>query len=193
MGNGGRGRGGGLGRFGGAAGESGENGFGSPDDEDEHENPDGDFPDLEHEGGIDERGGGEVRMRARRFGLGAAVVGGVIGGRRGAIGAFAGGGDGDIHAAVDFAAGLAGAGLAAAEGGVVVEDAVGGDFEKLGVGAQEAAYVDLAQANIEIVALKFLEVLAANLGRFGGLANGDAFLFAGVFEAFTDGLHDGGS
>src|SRR5208283_6108601 len=94
-----------------------------------------------------------------------------------------------VHPAVDLAAGRADARLAAAQRGVVAHDAVHGYAQVAGVAPQEAAGVDLGQADVELVALELLQVLAAYLGRLGGLADGYALLLSGVFQAFSDRLH----
>ncbi len=90
---------------------------------------------------------------------------------------------------VNLAAGLADAGLAAAQRGVVAQDAVGRDAQEVRVAAQEAARVDVGQADVELVALELLQVLAADLRRLGRLADGYALLLAGLLKAFSDGLH----
>ena len=100
--------------------------------------------------------------------------------------------DGNIHAAVDFAAGLTRAQGAAAEGIVVADDPICGNFQEVCIGAQEAARVDLGEADVEEIGLKFLQEVAPNFCGLGCLANGDTLFFARLFEALTDGLHGDG-
>src|SRR5207249_2909525 len=51
------------------------------------------------------------------------------------------------------------------------------------------ARVDLSESDIEMVALEFLQIIAANFCCLGGFSNGDAFLLARFLEPFADGLH----
>ena len=101
------------------------------------------------------------------------------------------GGDGQIHATVNFTAGHTGPG---ARGAVTKRGEVGGDFihrklEEICVGAKETAHIDLGQIEVVLVALEFEQIIAANFGGFRGFAQGNAFAFARFFEAFANGLH----
>ena len=78
-----------------------------------------------------------------------------------------------------------------AEGVVVVDDLFGGQAEEAGVVAQETAHVDVGQVDVELVALELVQVVAADLGRFRRLANGDALTFACFFQTFANILHGG--
>ena len=66
-------------------------------------------------------------------------------------------------------------------------------FQKVRVGAQKAARIDFGQTDVELVALEFLQVIAANFCGLGGLANGDALFLSRFLESFADRLHAGNS
>src|SRR5690606_8581832 len=119
----------------------------------------GDAP-PENELGRDRGSLGQAATAAReaagladlRFGIAGLFGGPVVGGSHG-----------DIHASVDFAAGLPGPCFAASQGGVVVDDLVGRQLEEDGVVAQEAADVDFGEVEIELVVLELVQIVAANL------------------------------
>jgi hypothetical protein len=60
----------------------------------------------------------------------------------------------------------------------VSEQSFRGELQEIGIVAEKTAGVELCQPDIKVIALKLLEVVAADFRGLGGFADGDALFCA---------------